>query len=162
MSKIASHEPFGHLQHKLWSKEGPGVKLTFWLLATKIRESTWSRCVQVKCDTPLESSWGELQLCFRPHSNRRLGREVMNVQSFESQFRDSTLGVPGKSAIWMQVRQRVTRKYYMGEGGGFPRIRAVVSQVSPSCPWLVPTPRVYRMWANPLDGWFWMQDHVTK
>ncbi len=27
MSKMASHEPFGHLQHKLWQKEGPKVKL---------------------------------------------------------------------------------------------------------------------------------------
>jgi hypothetical protein len=27
MSKIGSHVPFGHLKHKLWSKEGPGVKL---------------------------------------------------------------------------------------------------------------------------------------
>jgi hypothetical protein len=27
MSKMASHESFGHLQHKLWSKEGSGVKL---------------------------------------------------------------------------------------------------------------------------------------
>jgi len=27
MSKMALYEPFGHLQHKLWSKEGPGVKL---------------------------------------------------------------------------------------------------------------------------------------
>jgi hypothetical protein len=26
------------------------------------------------------------------------------------------------------------RKYYMGEGGGFPRVRAVVSQVSPRLP----------------------------
>jgi hypothetical protein len=37
------------------------------------------------------------------------------------------------------------REYYMGEGGGFPRVRAVVSQVSPvspCCPWLVPTPKV--------------------
>jgi len=34
------------------------------------------------------------------------------------------------------------REYYMGEGGGFPRVRAMVSQVSPCCPWLVPTPRV--------------------
>ncbi len=25
--KMASHEPFGHLQHKLWQKEGSGVKL---------------------------------------------------------------------------------------------------------------------------------------
>jgi hypothetical protein len=30
------------------------------------------------------------------------------------------------------VEQR--RKYYMGEGGGFPRVRAVVSQVSPRLP----------------------------
>ncbi len=28
MSKMASHEPFGHLKHKLCTKEGPGVKLT--------------------------------------------------------------------------------------------------------------------------------------
>jgi hypothetical protein len=35
------------------------------------------------------------------------------------------------------------KEYYMGEGGGFPRVRAVVSQVSPSCPWLVPTPKVF-------------------
>jgi hypothetical protein len=34
------------------------------------------------------------------------------------------------------------REYYMGEGGGFPRVQAVVSQVSKCCPWLVPTPRV--------------------
>jgi hypothetical protein len=25
--EIASHDPFGHLQHKLWTKEGSGVKL---------------------------------------------------------------------------------------------------------------------------------------
>jgi hypothetical protein len=30
------------------------------------------------------------------------------------------------------VEQR--REYYMGEGGGFPRARAVVSQVSPTLP----------------------------
>jgi hypothetical protein len=34
------------------------------------------------------------------------------------------------------------REYYMGEGGGFPRVRAVVNQVSLCCPWLVPTPKV--------------------
>ncbi len=27
MPKMASHEPFGHMQPKLWAKEGPGVKL---------------------------------------------------------------------------------------------------------------------------------------
>jgi hypothetical protein len=34
------------------------------------------------------------------------------------------------------------REYYMWEVGGFPRVRAVVSQVSLCCPWLVPTPRL--------------------
>jgi hypothetical protein len=28
MSKMGSHCPFGHLKHKLWLKEGLGIKLT--------------------------------------------------------------------------------------------------------------------------------------
>ncbi len=28
MSEMGSHDPFGHLKHKLWSKEGLGVELT--------------------------------------------------------------------------------------------------------------------------------------
>jgi hypothetical protein len=37
--------------------------------------------VQVECNTRLESSrWG-LQLCFRPHCNRRFVEEVMHPQS---------------------------------------------------------------------------------
>jgi hypothetical protein len=31
------------------------------------------------------------------------------------------------------------RVYYMGEGGGFPRVRAVVSQVSPKLPMVCPS-----------------------
>jgi hypothetical protein len=27
MSEIGSYDPFGYLKHKLWSKEGSGVKL---------------------------------------------------------------------------------------------------------------------------------------
>jgi hypothetical protein len=93
MSKMASHEPFGHLQQKLWSKEGLGVKLAVWLPTTKSQESTWFRCMQVKCDTPLESSRGELQLWFRPHPNPKLGREVMSIQSPGSPNQDS-FGTP--------------------------------------------------------------------
>jgi hypothetical protein len=51
MLKMALLEPFGHLQHKLWMKEGPGVKLTIWLLTIQSRESTRPRCVQVECNT---------------------------------------------------------------------------------------------------------------
>jgi len=35
------------------------------------------------------------------------------------------------------------REYYMGEGGGFPRVWAVVNQVRPCCPWFVPTPGMF-------------------
>jgi hypothetical protein len=31
------------------------------------------------------------------------------------------------------------REYYMGEGGGFSQVRAMVSQENPNCSWLVPT-----------------------
>jgi hypothetical protein len=89
MSKMALHEPFGYLQHKLCSKERPGVKMLVWLPTTKSREPTRFRCVQVDCDTPLESSWGGLKLCLRLHSNRRSELGVMSSQSPESPNRDS-------------------------------------------------------------------------
>jgi hypothetical protein len=95
MSKMALHEPFGHLQHNLWSKERLGVKLTIWLPTTKSHESTWFRCVQVKCDTPLESSQGELQVWLRPHPDPSSGREVMNAQNPGSPNRDNF-----KTPLW--------------------------------------------------------------
>jgi hypothetical protein len=64
MSKMGSHDPFGHLQHKLCPKEGSGVKLAIWLPTTKSQESTRFCCVQVACNTSLESSRRRLQLCF--------------------------------------------------------------------------------------------------
>jgi hypothetical protein len=61
----------------------------------------------------LESSRRELQVWFRPRPDRRLGREDRMSQSPESpkpgQFRDSTLGVSGKSAIRVQVRGSGTK-----------------------------------------------------
>jgi len=90
---MASHEPFEHLQHKLWQKEGSKVKLIVWLPTTKSRESTQPWGVQVECDTPLESSQGELQVCFRPHPNQRSEKRVMNSQSPESPNQDN-FGIP--------------------------------------------------------------------
>jgi hypothetical protein len=89
MPKMASHEPFGHLQHKLWSKKRPGVKLAVWLPTTKSQESARPQCVQVECNTLLESSRGELQVCFRPCPNRRSELGVMSSRSPESPNRDS-------------------------------------------------------------------------
>jgi hypothetical protein len=134
---MALHEPFGHLQHKLWSKEGPGVKLAVWLPITKSRESTWLRCVQVKCDTLLESSRGELQFWFRPRPNLSLGEKLWTpkVPGFQTRIiSELHFGSPEKKSHLDARAVESCRKYYMGESGGFPWVQTVVSQVSPRSP----------------------------
>ncbi len=42
------------------------------------------------------------------------------------------------------------RVCYKGEGDGFPQVRAVVSLMSPSCPWFVLTPKVLQLCTNHL------------
>jgi len=91
--EMASQGPFGHLQYNLWQKERLGIKLAVWLPTTKSRESTRPRFVQVECDTLFEISWGELQVCFKPHPNWRSEQKVMIFQSPESLNRDS-FGTP--------------------------------------------------------------------
>jgi hypothetical protein len=143
---MASQEPFEHLQHKLWSKERLGVKLTIWLPTIKSRESTWSQCVQVESNTPSKSFWGELQVCFRLHSNQRSELGVMSSQSPGSLNRDSFRTLlwesRDKKPFGCRCHEETQRILYGGKVVAFPRIRAVVSQVSPCCPWLVLTPRV--------------------
>ncbi len=57
MSKLASHWPFGHLQPKLWAKEGPGL-LAVWLLTTKSRKSTSFRRPMTVWDMAFrENTW---------------------------------------------------------------------------------------------------------
>jgi hypothetical protein len=125
------------LQHKLWQKERPGVKLVVWLSTTKSRESTRPRWVQVQCDTPLKSSRGELHVCFRLHPNRRSQRKVMISQASRVQIGTVSgflLGSPGTKSHSDVGAAEKHRIYYMGEGGGFPWVRVVVGQVNPKLP----------------------------
>jgi len=62
----------------------------------------------------------------------------MNSQSPESPNRDS-FGTPKTKSHSDVGALEKHRKYYMGEGGGFPRIRAVVSLVSPKLPMVYPS-----------------------
>jgi len=137
MSKMVSHEPFGHLQHKLRSNERLGVKLPVWLPTTKSQKSTWSWCVQVECDTPLESSRGELQLWFIPYPIQVCGEKLWMPKVPEVQIGTISglhFGSPGKNSHLNASAAESCRKYYMGEGGGFPRVRVMVNQVSPRSP----------------------------
>jgi len=150
MSKMASHWSFGHLQPKLWAKEGPGVKLAVWLPTTKSRESTSFRPPNWKCDTALERFRLGLQLWFRPCCNQTPQLGVMSSQKSRDSNRDNfrtisglQLGSPRKMCHLDVVPVEWRREYYMGEGGGFPRVRAMVSLVCQSARGLSQHPRVF-------------------
>jgi hypothetical protein len=146
MSKIALHEPFGHLQFKLWAKERSGVKLAVWLPTTKSRESTSSWRPLTECNMALESSRGELQIWFRPRSNRVLQAGDMSSQSPRTPTQDSFRTSPWESREknHLDVASAESCKiYYMREGGGFPRVQAVVSQVYQSAHGLSQHPKVF-------------------
>jgi hypothetical protein len=145
---MASHWSFGHLQPKLWAKERPGVKLAVWLPTTKSRESTFSRNPNWECNTALERSRQGLQLWFRPRRDRALQSGVMAVQSSGSPAGTISglhFGSPGNLCHLDVASMACCREYYMGEGAGFPRVRAVVSLVCPSARGLSQHPRVSRM-----------------
>jgi hypothetical protein len=149
---MASHWSFGHLQPKLWAKEGPGVKLVVWLPTTKSQESTHSQRALRECDIALESSLWGLQLWFRPRPDPRSGRGAMKSQSpgtltgtVSGQLRDSISGVPGKSDIRMPLL-RNNAEYTIGSKVvAYSRVRALVSLVCPSARDKSQHPRVSRM-----------------
>jgi len=113
-----------------------------WVSTTKSREWTRPWCEQVKCDTPLESSWGKLQVCFRPHPNWRSDKRIMISQSPGNPNRDNFGTPPWES--WDKKPfgcgcHREAQVCYMGEGGDFPWIRAVVSHVNLELPMICPS-----------------------
>jgi hypothetical protein len=60
--------------------------------------------MQVACHISLESSWWELQLCFKLHFNQKFEKKIGPSKSREFQFRkiwDSNLGVLGQNDIWV-------------------------------------------------------------
>jgi hypothetical protein len=135
MSKMASHGPFRHLQHKLWSKEGPRVKLAVWLPTTKSRESTrpdpgvcrrsathhWKALEEsYKFAWDLVLIWGLSQELWPP---KVPGVQTGIVLGF-------LLGSPGNKSHLDAGAMEQRRECYMGEGGGFPWVWAVVSPVS--------------------------------
>ncbi len=93
------HWQFGHLQPKLWAKEGPGVKLPLKvgnrpLPDVRFECATW-RWKDLDEGYNFGSDLAAIQLC-----SRELWRfKVSGVPP--GQFRDSISGVPGICAIRM-------------------------------------------------------------
>jgi hypothetical protein len=135
MFKLGSHDPFGHLKHKLWPKEMSGIKLTIWFPTTKSQKSTQFPFMKVACDISLESyQWG-LQFCFRFHCNWRSEHKFIRPQNCESP-NYGNFGTP----IWKSQDKMPfgcgphgdCRVYYKGEGGGFPQVRVVMNILNSS------------------------------
>jgi hypothetical protein len=146
MSKMSSHDPFGHLKHKLWSKEGLGVKLSNWLPTTKSQESPQFPCIQVACNIPLESSWQGLQFFFRPHLDQRSAHKIIAPQSRGSpnfgNFGTPHLRVPRQNVIWMWASWRGTEYTIRGKVAASPKFGPWWVLWVRICQWLVLTPKV--------------------
>jgi hypothetical protein len=129
-----SYESFGHLQHKLWSKEGPGVKLAIWLPNTKVGnrlDSGASRWSATHCWKALDNSYnfGLDLVSIRVRGEELWASKVSGVQT--ELVSGLHFGSPGKKSHLDASAAERCREYYMGEGGGFPRVQAVVNQMSP-------------------------------
>jgi hypothetical protein len=134
MSKIGLHDPFKHLKHKLWPKEGPWVKLAVWFSTTKIRESPqfpsyrWHATYRWKAlDKGYNFSWDLISI--KALHTKLWTPKVTKIP---------TLGISRLQlgTKWHLGASRVARHriYYKEEGGGFPQVQAVVSLVKPWLP----------------------------
>jgi hypothetical protein len=92
---------------QVMAKKRPRIKLAVWLPSIKSQKSTQPQCVQVKCDTPLENSRRELQICFKPHLNCRFEQRVISSQSGGSPNRD-------KKPFGCRCRRETQRILYGG------------------------------------------------
>jgi hypothetical protein len=128
MSKIGSHDPFGHLNISYGQRKG-----CLNLEITLSWKSPWFPYMQVACHIPLESSWRGIQLCFRPHLDKRFAKEVMGLQSRRN-LDFGNFGIPtweSQNKWHLGVGHLIRNKeYYKGEGGGFPQVQAMVNLVS--------------------------------
>jgi hypothetical protein len=153
MLKMGSHDPFGHLKHKLWPKEKPIVKLAIWLPTIQSWELTWFTRVQVACDM-----WKALDKGYK------FALDLIWIRGLHAKLwapkiaKVSTLiilGLPLGSLgtkchldVGLVERHKV---YYKGESGGFPQVQAMVSLVSLvhlSCPWFILAPKVLQLCTN--------------
>jgi len=145
MSEMGSHDPFGHLKHKLWPKERSGVKLEFDSRPLKVKNHPdFFACKQrvtyrwkslTRVTTLLQSSsWLVCRQIYGPPN------------SWKSQLRefwDSHLGVPRQNAIWMLVPWPTIEYIKKGKMVASPKFGPWWILWAWVCSWLVLAPKVF-------------------
>jgi hypothetical protein len=132
---MSSHIPFEYLKHKLWPKEGPGVKLSIWFSTIKSWESPWFPCFQVACHISLKKlSMRATTLLYNSFQLEVCTKSYELQKSRKSQFWefwDAELGSSRTKWHLNASPMAKHREYYKGEGGGFPQVWVMVSLVNP-------------------------------
>jgi hypothetical protein len=141
MSKMASHGPFGHPQHKLCVKERPRqLKVGNRPDPRACRQISTHRWKALK-----ESYKFALDLILIGGLSKELWiAKVSGIQigTISGQFRDSHLGVPGQKAIWMRPPWSVAKYTIWGKVVASPESGPWWIKWIQSCPWLVLAPKV--------------------
>jgi hypothetical protein len=150
MSKLVLHDPFGHMKHKLWSKERPRVKLAVWRPLKVRNQPDFLACRQhaTYCWKSLDKGYNfALDLIVIEGSHKKLcalkvaGVPVIGIPRLPLR----SLGTKTHLDVAPVERRR---GYYKGEGGGFPQLRVVMCLMSPSCPWFILAPKVFQLCTN--------------
>jgi hypothetical protein len=147
MFQMSSHDPFGHLKHKLWPKEGLGVKLIIWLQTTKSRKLPIIFCLQVVRDIPLKSSQWGLQLCFisiRGFHAKLWTPKVVRIPTRR------ILGLPRQNDIWGLVLWPTIKYTMRGKVVPSPKSRPWWVLWVRVCPWWILAPKVFQLCTNQL------------
>jgi hypothetical protein len=151
MSKMGLHDSFGHLKHKLWPKEGSGIKLAIWLPTTKSRESNWQfdfRPLKVGNRPNFLLFRWRARYCWKViNKGYNFALYLISITGLHRKLctpkvvRIPTLGIlglplgnPGTKCHLDASPMAKHKVYYKGEGSGFPQVWAVVSLVSSSLP----------------------------
>jgi len=127
MSKMGLHDPFEYLKHKLWLKEGLGVKVSIWLLTIKSQELPWITCLQMVCKCYVTYFWKALNKGYNFALDlASIGGLHKKLRAFQTSgsfnfenFEIPNLGVMGKMTFGV-TPMASHRKHCKGEGGDLP------------------------------------------
>jgi hypothetical protein len=148
---MGSHRPFGHLKHKLWSKERSGVKLSneqFDSQPLKVRN--WPNFLT--CRQRATYRWKAL------HEGYNFALDLISIKGLHVKLCALKVvgvlvfGIAGLALGSLETKSHLDvapmercRVYYKGEGGGFPQVWAMVNLMNLSCPWFVLAPKMFQL-----------------
>jgi hypothetical protein len=145
---MGSHDPFGHLKHKLWQFDSRPLKVRNCPDVLVFRwRATYVGKLSTRATTLLEIS-SQLEVCKESYGPPKL------QESQVWEFQDSHLGVSKQNAIWMWASWRGTKYTIRGKVVASPKFGSWWILWVRVCSWLVLAPKVLQLCINQLVVWF--------